>query len=87
MIEILLAIIAAELGFAVLLGVGVFSMEFYSLWVRYKAMQEEAGVTKIRLSPEEMEQLLSGKGIPSLKGVPGAKPVAEAAEGQHGVYA
>ena len=86
MIEVLLAIIAAELGFGVLIGMGIFGMEFYSLWLRYKAIREEAGATKIRLSPEEMEQLLAGKGLPALK-VPSQKPAAEtvtmAAAGQY----
>lgn len=84
MIEILLAIIAAELGFAVLLGIGVFSMEFYSLYTRYQAIKEDAHMTKIRLSPEEMENLLSGKGLPEKIGgvpkAPEAKPVV------HGMY-
>lgn len=66
MIEILLAIIAAELGFAVMLGVAIFAMEFYSLYTRFQAMKEEASVTKIRLTPDEMEQLLSGKGLPGM---------------------
>lgn len=86
MIEALLAIIAAELGFAVFLGVAIFAMEFYSLYTRYQALKDEAGLTKIRVTPEEMESLLSGKGIPGLH-VPGTKKVAEevpaAASGQY----
>lgn len=86
MIEILLAIIAAELGFALLIGVGIFGFEFYSLWLRYKTMKEEAGLTRIRLSPEEMEKLLSGGGLPDkLSGA--VKPVADpTAAPVHGMY-
>lgn len=73
MIEILLGIIAAELGFAVLLGVAIFALEFYSLYTRYQAMKEESGMTRIRLTPDEMEQLLSGKGLPGLSPALGKK--------------
>lgn len=85
MIETLLAIIAAELGFAVMLGVGVFALEFYSLYTRYQAMKEDAAVTKIRITPDEMEQLLAGKGLPAIKGMPGKveEVPAAAASGQY----
>ena len=86
MVEMLLAIIAAELGFGVLIGMGIFGMEFYSLWLRYKAIREEAGSTKIRLNPDEMEQLLSGKGLPEKLGGATKVPTA-AASPTHGAYA
>ena len=79
----LLAIIAAELGLALLVALGIFGLEFYSLWLRYKAVREDAGLTKIRLSPEEMTDLLGGKGLPEKIG--GVKPVS-AETAKHGVY-
>lgn len=82
MVETLLAIIAAELGLAVLVAIGIFGLEFYSLWLRFKAVREEQGMTKIRLSPEEMKDLLGGKGLPGMEDI--KKPVTtDIAKGQY----
>lgn len=85
MIETLLAIIAAEFGFIICVGVAIFGIEMYSLWLRFQAIKEEQGLTKIHVSPEEMKALLSGGGLPLSK-MGTDKPVSEEAVKASGQY-
>lgn len=85
MTDFLLAVIAAELGFIICVGTAIFGFEMYSLWLRFKAIREEAGVAKIRISPEEMKALLGGGTLP-LDKIPGEKPVSEEAIKASGQY-
>lgn len=64
MIETLLAIVVAELGMMLLIAFGIIGIEFYSLYLRGKAMIEEQKLMRIQVSPEELKAMMGSGGLP-----------------------
>lgn len=69
MISLLLGIIAAEIGLILVIAFGIIGIEFYSMFLRSKAIDAENKLMKIRVSPEELSSMLGGKGLPSVSPV------------------